>query len=422
MKKHLRTKWLGLALMGLGAAASNATFAEAVVSTEGGLTVKDSAGAYSFKLGGKLQLDDVMYMGNAASKGAQFASGARVRRAVLNLKGGLGNQLQYELGLDFAPTNPALNVAQLTYTGIEGVNLGIGQNYAPFGLDNWASSSDIMFLEYSPVTAWAPDSGFGVYADTTAADMFSFAAMVFQPRHGTTGVGPAGKSDRLGESGRITFSPVHTAEYSLHAGASYYHQSYNYRDKGVLTNTFMTGFTNGIGAKGRLEGKLINTGNLIVRNHNAFGGELAGVWGPFNLQYEYTGNRLHNEALGQPKNLFFNAWHVQTGYILTGEGRSYDFPSGTIGGIKPSSEYGAWEVAFRYSNLNLNNKQVYGGSEKDMTFGLNWYANSHVRVALNYIIAKANATSVSNPGSRPTATEADKRKLNALAARLQLTF
>jgi len=63
---------------------------------------------------------------------------------------------------------------------------------------------------------------------------------------------------------------------------------------------------------------------------------------------------------------------------------------------------GAWEIAARYSTLNLTDSGVRGGGEKDITVGLNWYATSNVRFMLNYIKVNtdndANGTAPLLPG------------------------
>ena len=46
---------------------------------------------------------------------------------------------------------------------------------------------------------------------------------------------------------------------------------------------------------------------------------------------------------------------------------------------------GAWEVAVRYSNLDLNDEDILGGDVDDLTVGLNWYINQYVRLSANYV-------------------------------------
>jgi phosphate-selective porin OprO/OprP len=72
-------------------------------------------------------------------------------------------------------------------------------------------------------------------------------------------------------------------------------------------------------------------------------------------------------------------------------------PWGDCGGI------GAWEIAARYSYIDLNpaapfsaggagllDGQPPGGALNDATFGLNWYLNANLKVQFNYIRAMLN--------------------------------
>lgn len=80
----------------------------------------------------------------------------------------------------------------------------------------------------------------------------------------------------------------------------------------------------------------------------------------------------------------FDGYHVQASYLLTGESRSYR--NGVFGGVTPANEtLGAWEVAARYSHVDLNDSGVDGGEQENITLGVNYYARSNVRFMANYI-------------------------------------
>jgi phosphate-selective porin OprO/OprP len=100
------------------------------------------------------------------------------------------------------------------------------------------------------------------------------------------------------------------------------------------------------------------------------------------------------------KNLDHNAWQIAVSYILTGEGASFQ-------GVKPKrnfsfgTDWGAWEVVARYSEINLDEATFknpagtsFTGAYADLstsaqsahswTAGVNWYLNPNVKVVMNY--------------------------------------
>ena len=83
--------------------------------------------------------------------------------------------------------------------------------------------------------------------------------------------------------------------------------------------------------------------------------------------------------------------------------------------------WGAWELAGRYSVIDLNDRLgfkdgIAGGDQTVYTAGLNWYVNRNVRVMFNYLhgtIGKQLS------GVVPTNTGA---KFDAAAMRAQVSF
>ena len=90
---------------------------------------------------------------------------------------------------------------------------------------------------------------------------------------------------------------------------------------------------------------------------------------------------------------------MQLGYFLTGESRGYDKRMGKYDRVKPLENFflvrdengrvqyglGAWELAYRYSYLNLNDSSIQGGVYSEHTVGLNWYWNPNIKFQINYI-------------------------------------
>jgi phosphate-selective porin OprO/OprP len=112
----------------------------------------------------------------------------------------------------------------------------------------------------------------------------------------------------------------------------------------------------------------------------------------------------------------FWAASLQASYFLTGEHRPYKQSNGTFGNVKPKENYtneggtGAWELAARYSHLNLNDHNVFGGRLNDVTLGVNWYLNPSLRMAWNYVWADASSR------------HRDAGEVNIFQWRVQLAF
>ena len=49
--------------------------------------------------------------------------------------------------------------------------------------------------------------------------------------------------------------------------------------------------------------------------------------------------------------------------------------------------WGAWELAVRYSQVDLNDEGLEGGRLDDITVGVNWYVHPNAKIQLNYVYA-----------------------------------
>jgi phosphate-selective porin OprO/OprP len=76
-------------------------------------------------------------------------------------------------------------------------------------------------------------------------------------------------------------------------------------------------------------------------------------------------------------------------YLITGETRPYNTIGGYFKDIAPnrtvfSGGPGAWELVFRYSHIDLDDKLVRGGEFDRVTPMVNWYLSENVRLEMAY--------------------------------------
>ncbi|HYD33808.1 MAG TPA: porin, partial [Methylophilaceae bacterium] len=134
---------------------------------------------------------------------------------------------------------------------------------------------------------------------------------------------------------------------------------------------------------------LTDTGNIANFNKIKLGIlEASAMYGPFSVQSEFAKGRVERDA---GSDLDFDGFYVQAGWTLTGESRTYSAKDGEFKRLKPKSPFnlekgnwGAWEVAARYDQIDLDDDNIRGGEQKRATLALNWYLNENVRLMADY--------------------------------------
>lgn len=76
-----------------------------------------------------------------------------------------------------------------------------------------------------------------------------------------------------------------------------------------------------------------------------------------------------------------------------------------------TGKYGAWQIALRYSQLNLMSQDVTGGKEHNITVGINWFPFQLFAFKFNYVHAVA----------RPNGS-GENQTANMYVLRLQVVF
>ncbi len=399
-----------------------------------------------------------------------LASGSVVRRAYFGVEGKVFNDFNYELRLNAGGTNggsagaggvpaggegdPLLNKAVLTYTGIPNFHFNVGVIEPAFMFEGTTSSASLIFMERPEIDNIAADS-FGAgdsrrgieagWAKTDAlwaGDNLAVTVAFTGDKTGSTanhgGVSGTQPSDERSQIlGRISERLWTDGVSNVQIGASGAHvfMSGDTTPAGVVNpNGGSQTFNLQDRPEIRVDGtRLISTGSINAKTGDMFAVDFGGNWENFFLGGEYAKFMLDREA--SPGSLTvidhpsFDGWYLEGSWIITGETKTYSPAAinnevGGFNGPVPSrpfsfsgDSWGAWEVALRYSNTDLNwhtnvANGIFGGDERVFALALNWYLNRDIRVMLDDNIVTVKKTTFA-------ATTNQNQDVNIVGLRVQ---
>ncbi len=132
----------------------------------------------------------------------------------------------------------------------------------------------------------------------------------------------------------------------------------------------------------------VDTGSFPADHGSSVGAELAMVEGPVEVSAESTWTAVASPQTGDPH---FQGFYVMASWCLTGESRPYDRQLGAFGAIRPAQPFsfrhggrGAWELAARYSRIDLTSGTLDGGEFERWSGGLFWRPTEQWRFEFNY--------------------------------------
>lgn len=434
----IRKHFAGFVASALALAVSAQAFAGTVttdgtdimIKTKSGLEVSTTDKQYSFKLGGRIQADfdqfDGLYTTNNDS-----ANEAYFRRAQLEL-GGNYKDWRYQANIDFgdkAGSKTKYDEVTITYTGFAPINIRAGRFDPDFSLEKATSSKWVTAIERSSVldlASWTTDSeeGIGIQVSGTTAGMFYGSTSIQQQDSGLYLEDTDGK-DVNSFFARGVFAPIVSESQVLHFGLDYATRTYG--GEADFTGVIDTR----LGVRGVSE-NTVNSKKIVLgkadalgfEDDNVVGLEFAYMYGPFSVQSEYLKRDL--SGAGSNGDREATGYNAQLAYTLTGESRIYKLEGGKFDAIKPADKVmGAWEVFYRYDNLNVEDDLNLGvtnideSSAKVHTIGTNWYVNEAVKLSLNYLMATSDTDTVKLQGRSTSATDDDGK---ALSLRAQYVF
>ena len=381
---------------------------------------KDDAEKPSLVFSGQVQADEVWFGQDAASRAdvGDLQDGVQFRRLRIGARGTSFEVLEYSLGVDFALANqPSFLDNYVEWKQLPWLqNIRAGHYFEPFSLERVTQNRNNTFMERSLVDTIAPARNMGVMTyGNTENELATWAIGTFRTNSDNTGNDTFDSGQALTMRG--TWLPwwdePSDGRFYMHLGAAYSYRK-AFQDQVRFRNTpeirkqqpasnfgpvgppSPSNYING--APGPFAPIFVDTGNIKADHFQLFDPEFALILGPLSLQSEYA-FAFVDQPSGEP--LFFNAYMAQVSYFLTGEHRPYDRKQGIHKRLEPFEDFfrvrtksqgvqtglGAWEVAARFSNIVLNDKNVQGNNLTDFTIGLNWYLNPYTRWKFNYIRA-----------------------------------
>jgi phosphate-selective porin OprO and OprP len=396
----------------------------------------------------------------AATNPQRLDDGVNARRARIGVIGKFMGDWNYALIYDFggssdgfastASVNGAavgflpggalsgLENAYLSYTGFNpfGGKLAIegGIMDLPYTLDEATSSNDILFMERASSGTIATNIAAGDFRSAFGArwynDSFWAGAYATGPAtgaiHSASSVNPNGTTEQYGVVARVAGQVLSGKDYSLHLGGDAQFLVQPPHNLIAQTQTLTLSDRPEL----RLDPTtIVTTGALAgVSGAQVYSAEAAGTYGPLFFQGEYFWYNVDRTAFVPLPSVNFQGGYAEASYVLTGEAHRYNPGAAAYGGIVPVNPFsltgggwGAWEIAGRFSTIDLNDRLaaangVAGGRQTVYTVGLNWYANSNVRLMFNYlhgdISKQVSPTNFGDTGA----------KFDAFAMRTQVAF
>ncbi|HTU25666.1 MAG TPA: porin [Pirellulales bacterium] len=425
------------------------------------------------RLSGFFQEDTGWFNQDSASHTqlGNIQNGTGFRRARLQAIGKVSEFTNYSIEMDFAwPGRPSFMDVWGEQTNLPLGTVRIGQYRQPVTMDGWTSIRHLEFLEQSaPFYAFDPYRRVGVMdywhsenqrtmvAASVYASGWTFWNSVNNGTTNATQTSNLGVDNRfgttLGNGAALALRATHLlwydepteGRYLMHVGGGYNPAQIGNNPSQVGGGTFRAAtipeFFVGDqqGNFSTLAGtpQFLDTGRFKARDSQLFHTEWAMNYGSFHVQTEWLGMVVGQDG-GPP--VLYDGAYAQCGYFLTGESAGYNKQMAALDyNCQPFSEFfglgsrkgicgwGAWEVAARWSYLDLQSGRIKasnyvgttgipgqpgfvpGGAAgpsttnpnpgvlNEATLALNWYWNQFTRVQFNIIFADLCSQYVASP-------------------------
>ena len=434
-----------------------------------------------------------------AAFGPDLSSGANFRRVYLGVQGKAFGNWSYNVNFDFGgsggtETPGHIQSVYVQDDGLAPFAVRIGAYPAPAGIEDGTSAGDTIFLERNSPSDLQRNIAGGDGRDAVSLLYLGdelFGALSYTGNKigdGAKALAAAGATaapnfdEQEAVVGRLSDRFWHTSDVNLVVGVNgtYVIKPPDSVAHGAANLSTTPGATalNSVTLSDPPELTVDSNGILFATtgsqpaNHvSQWGVEAAGNFLNFYGQAGYYGIELDRAPIAvtrftasatssttilQPSNNSFTGWYAQASWILTGEQKPYSVANGAFTapkvahplGFGPDAGWGAFELAGRFSDLDLNSQAldatkyvsawsgatktytfyntVRGGDQRILTAALNWYPNNFVKFALQYqyiqVSRLQSPATVTTTGTPVLPTLNGGQNLSTLALRAQISL
>ena len=365
-----------------------------------GIIWKGPRGYPNVHLGGLFALDYLAYDSRNTRD-----SGLRFDRALIILDGALSPRQTWRLAGDLKGIDTRYGLEEAWFSQLvnEWLRVTIGLMEIPLGVEYSICEADLPFVGYSFASFLNGRTDIGIRFDGEVEEgLFSYDIVA------AAGLGFDFFGQKRGEpqlSARVVFYPFRSSETSFTV--------LDY-DIPVLSGIFIgasfaytPSFDSQLDVANPLRNKLFNTPRLDADSSRFFNVSFGIDGGPFRIYAEKVQGSLFDLETAQGKEDLedqITAWQATFSWMVTGEhydSRPFrqrkakkDFPARPFGGNNDLRDFGALEVAVRYSNADMDrdffnfNVTDYGISSQEFrafTVATNWYPITNVRVTAEVV-------------------------------------
>jgi len=337
----------------------------------------------------KYWLDSRVYFDGAKFFGTQInpiGDGLSIRRMRFAVKANLYKNWYGEVDLDFAGSATEIKDAYIKYKLKNGF-IKAGNYKESFSMETTTTSRYVTFIERSLPSKFSPSRNLGIAASKWGHNWLAIAGIHFNDVGGFEEVELSqahNKKDGIDEgtsyTGRVAFMPIQKKHKVIHIGAAASYRTPKTSDSELNSYRFSTRALSSINRK-----KYIDTDDMSDVDHQVLVGfELAGAYNNFMFQSEYMKNTIYGIDDAYTAN--FDGGYIQAGWLIFGSDYNYNNAEGEFTQISRKNDWGELELAFRYSFVNVNDKDanIFGGAGESYTLGLTYHANTNVKIMLNY--------------------------------------